>query len=405
MEKTAQGNWLRLFLTNLFTLLNDNYLKNIIYFVGVTWALPEFLSDSLLLTLISAMLIVPYLLFTPLSGRLAVIFPKQKVYKYCKLCEFPIVMMACIALLSHSIFFCILSVFLMGVQSCLSSPSKYGIIRDIEGEEKIAFGNGMMEMMSFVGILLGTILGTMLSELVSIWVICGLLLLFTTVSFITVSRIKIVEIPAEKPIFNTINPLKYMVKSFRYAQQYKGINEAVLGTSIFWMIAGMLQLNLVIHCSQTLGLSNINVGLCMSSAAVGIALGCVSAGKLLRADNEFKMLLTGLLAMNIFLSLIIIFNPNVYLFSLLMFGVTFFGGIFEVPCLAIVQRAPIGRIVGDMMAYLNFVNFIFVLVGTAIFYGISAFTGENSIAIFVSVEVVALLALIYFAARYWKSYR
>lgn len=400
--KNSSSNWLKLFLTNLFTLLNDNYLKNIIYFVGVTWTLPEFLSDSLLLTLISAMLVIPYLLFTPLSGRLAVIFSKQKVYMYCKLCEFPIVFLACIALITHSIFFCILSVFLMGVQSCLSSPSKYGIIRDIEGEEKIAYGNGMMEMMSFVGILLGTILGTMLSELVSIWIICALMLLFTTISFITVYRLKIVEIPSEKPIFNTINPIKYMMESFRFAQKYKGINDAVLGSSIFWMIAGMLQLNLVIHCRQTLELGNINTGLCMSSAAVGIALGCVFAGKILRSDNAFRMINIGLLAMNIFLLLIIIFNPNVYIFSLLMFGVTFFGGIFEVPCLAIVQRAPIGRIVGDMMAYLNFANFVLVLIGTAIFYAVSAFSNESSIAIFTSIEVILFLSLIYFVFKFRK---
>lgn len=400
--KSSSASWLKLFLTNLFTLLNDNYLKNIIYFVGVTWTLPEFLSDSLLLTLISAMLVIPYLLFTPLSGRLAVIFSKQKVYMYCKLCEFPIILLACIALITHSIFFCVFSVFLMGVQSCLSSPSKYGIIRDIEGEEKIAYGNGMMEMMSFVGILLGTILGTMLSELVSIWIICALMLLFTTISFITVYRLKIVEIPSEKPIFNTINPIKYMIESFRFAQKYKGINDAVLGSSIFWMIAGMLQLNLVIHCRQTLELSNIGTGLCMSSAAVGIALGCVFAGKILRSDNAFRMINIGLLAMNIFLSLIIIFNPNVYVFSLLMFGVTFFGGIFEVPCLAIVQRAPIGRIVGDMMAYLNFANFVLVLIGTAIFYAVSAFSNESSIAIFTSIEVILFLSLIYFVFKFRK---
>ena len=400
--KSSSASWLKLFLTNLFTLLNDNYLKNIIYFVGVTWTLPEFLSDSLLLTLISAMLVIPYLLFTPLSGRLAVIFSKQKVYMYCKLCEFPIILLACIALITHSIFFCVFSVFLMGVQSCLSSPSKYGIIKDIEGEEKIAYGNGMMEMMSFVGILLGTILGTMLSELVSIWIICALMLLFTTISFITVYRLKIVEIPSEKPIFNTINPIKYMIESFRFAQKYKGINDAVLGSSIFWMIAGMLQLNLVIHCRQTLELSNIGTGLCMSSAAVGIALGCVFAGKILRSDNAFRMINIGLLAMNIFLLLIIVFNPNVYLFSLLMFGVTFFGGIFEVPCLAIVQRAPIGRIVGDMMAYLNFANFVLVLIGTAIFYAVSAFSNESSIAIFTSIEVILFLSLIYFVFKFRK---
>lgn len=400
--KSSSASWLKLFLTNLFTLLNDNYLKNIIYFVGVTWTLPEFLSDSLLLTLISAMLVIPYLLFTPLSGRLAVIFSKQKVYMYCKLCEFPIILLACIALITHSIFFCVFSVFLMGVQSCLSSPSKYGIIKDIEGEEKIAYGNGMMEMMSFVGILLGTILGTMLSELVSIWIICALMLLFTTISFITVYRLKIVEIPSEKPKFNTINPIKYMIESFRFAKKYKGINDAVLGSSIFWMIAGMLQLNLVIHCRQTLELSNIGTGLCMSSAAVGIALGCVFAGKILRSDNAFRMINIGLLAMNIFLSLIIVFNPNVYIFSLLMFGVTFFGGIFEVPCLAIVQRAPIGRIVGDMMAYLNFANFVLVLIGTAIFYAVSAFFNESSIAIFTSIEVILFLSLIYFVFKFRK---
>ena len=85
-----------------------------------------------------------------------------------------------------------------------------------------------------------------------------------------------------------------------------------------------------------------------------------------------------------------------------MFGVTFFGGIFEVPCLAIVQRAPIGRIVGDMMAYLNFANFVLVLIGTAIFYAVSAFFNESSIAIFTSIEVILFLSLIYFVFKFRK---
>lgn len=403
MKNRIKKNWQNLFLTNLFTLLNDNYLKNIIYFIGVTWTLPDFLTDSLLLTLISSMLVIPYLLFTPLSGRLAVIFSKQKVYRFCKLCEFPIIIMASIALFYKSIFFCILSVFLMGIQSCLSSPSKYSIIKDIEGEERIAFGNGVMEMVAFVGILIGTILGTILPDISSLWVICALMIFCTTSSFFTVSRLKIEESPTEKPLFDTINPIKYMIQSYRFARQHQGINDAILGSSIFWMIAGILQMNLIIHCRETLLLTNIGVGLSMSCAAIGIALGCLIAGKIIRSGNEFKMILIGVTFMIIFMGLIIGLNPNVYLFSTLIFMFTFFGGIFDVPCLAFVQRAPIGRIVGDMMAYLNFVNFIFVLLGTALFYTISHFTHENTLATFSMILIILSLTLVYFGIRTFQQ--
>ena len=115
-------NWLFLFSANFLGVLNDNFLKHCIIFVGVTWLMPAYVSQSLLISLVSAALVIPYLLFSSLGGRLSVIYSKQKVFRWCKLVEFPIILLALIGFYYQSVWVALIAVLLMGVQSCLYSP-------------------------------------------------------------------------------------------------------------------------------------------------------------------------------------------------------------------------------------------------------------------------------------------
>ena len=64
----------------------------------------------------------------------------------------------------------------MGTQSCLYSPAKYGLIRDVEGEKGVAFGSGMFEMMAFLGILVGTIIAAYISDHYVWWIVTAVML-------------------------------------------------------------------------------------------------------------------------------------------------------------------------------------------------------------------------------------
>jgi acyl-[acyl-carrier-protein]-phospholipid O-acyltransferase/long-chain-fatty-acid--[acyl-carrier-protein] ligase len=386
-------NWTYLFSANFFGILNDNFLKNCIIFIGITWAMPSWLNLSQLTTLVAAGLVLPYLIFSPLSGKMAVKYSKQAVFRWCKIAEFPIVLLACIAFWKQWILVSILSVFIMGIQSCLFSPSKYGLIRDIGGEEGISFGSGMLEMMAFLGILAGTVIAAFMADYSSILFVCVLLFVFAICGFLFARSIKVKELPVEQNQNTTINPIRFLKQSYLFARQYPNINTGVFGVSMFWMIGGLIQMNLIIHCKQALYISSTATGIVMAIAAIGIALGCGLAGKLSKKNNK-RMVFIGLTGMMLFLLLIILLNPNVYLFAAFIFFLALMGGLFVVPCLAMIQQANIGRKLGDMLAYMNFVTFIFILIGSVIFSLVTYFTNENSMVVFGAILFLCLLTVL-----------
>jgi hypothetical protein len=78
------------------------------------------------------------------------------------------------------------------------------------------------------------------------------------------------------------------------------------------------------------------------------------------------------------------------------------GGLFEVPCLALVQRADTGRKLGDMIAYLNLTIFIFVLIGSGIFALATQLFSENSLLVFAVIAGICAMTFIYFRIKYPK---
>jgi MFS family permease len=178
------------------------------------------------------------------------------------------------------------------------------------------------------------------------------------------------------------------------------VNSGVLGASVFWLLGGMLQMNMVIHCVNTLKTSNTVAGLVMAGAAVGIALGCTAAGLIAGKKVRHSMIPIGLLGMIASLLVIIIFNPPVLVCGILVFVLAFMGGIFEVPCLAIVQNADLGRKLGDIIGYLNIITFVFVLLGTVLFSITTLISNDNSIAVFGVILAICILTLLYYIIRY-----
>jgi MFS family permease len=394
-----QKNWTALFSTNFLGIFNDNFLKHCIIFISVTWLLPSWLSQAQLISVVAAALVIPYLFLSPLSGRFAMKYSKQRVLKLCKMLEIPVLFLACVAFYFNLVWLAVFCVLMMGILSCIYSPSKYGLIRDIEGQKGVSFGSGVFETMAFLGILAGTVAASYLSDHLNQWILFYLFLGLAVLGYFSSCQIKAEELPEEKDDLGTISPVRFLIDSYRYATKHKYINSAVFGASVFWMIGGMIQMNLVIHCVHTLGTSNTVSGLVMCCAAIGIALACTAAGVLAKNKVRPEMIPIGLLGMIICLTVIILFNPPVEICAFLVFCLAFMGGIFEVPCLALVQNASLGRKLGDMIGYLNFTTFIFVFLGTGLFSLTNLLTKDNSLAAFGVILVICALTLLYYALR------
>lgn len=391
-----RNKWTALFLSNFLGVYNDNFLKNCIIFIAVGWTLPAWLTQSQLISIVSASLVIPYLFFSPLGGRFAVVFSKLAVFRFFKLLELPIMIIASLAFYYQWVVLAVFSVLLMGIQSCLYSPSKYSLIRDIGGVEGVSFGSGVFEMMAFLGILIGTVTASVVSDLSYHWLVYVFFIGLALLGYWVTRNIKANELPENKNNPETINPLKFLYNSFQFARNHQHVNTAVLGASAFWLIGGMLQMNLVIHCKNVYQASNTTTGLVMAITAIGIALGSWLAGKL--SGNEVKkgFILIGLAGMSVMLLLILVVPMGFSVFSICVATFAFMGGFFQIPCLSMLQKSDLGRKLGDMIGYLNLVTFIFVLLGTLIFSLTTYFTNENSFVVFGVILSICILVIFYF---------
>lgn len=195
----------------------------------------------MVVTLASAALVIPYLLFSPLAGRLAKIYKKRKIVVWAKFAEMLIMVVAAAGFLTHSTGLVLSSILLMGLQSALFSPSKYGLIRDIGGEEGISYGSGAMEMFAFVGILTGTLMAAFLSESVTIPVLCVILFGVALFGWLSSLTIRANESEPMKESHETLNPVKFVKDMFVRALAFKGLNLVVVGLATFWFIGSMIK--------------------------------------------------------------------------------------------------------------------------------------------------------------------
>lgn len=394
-----RSKWTPLFLSNFLGVYNDNFLKHCIIFISVGWALPRWMTQSQLISIVSASLVIPYLFLSPLAGRFAVIYSKKSVFRICKLLEIPVLIAASVSFYYHWVILAVVAVLFMGILSCLYSPSKYSLIRDIGGEQGVSYGSGVFEMMAFLGILIGTVSASVVSDRYNQWIVFGLFVGLAVLGYIVTRLIRANELPENKDEIGTLNPIRFLLDSFRFARQHKNVNSAVLGASALWLIGGMLQMNLVIHCKHVYHASNTTTGLIMACAAIGIALGCWTAGKISGTQVKKGLILIGILSMSVLFFVLCLFHISLPLFIVCVFSVAFMGGIFQIPCLSMLQNSNLDRKLGDMIGYLNLVTFIFVLLGTLFFFLTTYFTSENSFAVFGVILVICLLVSTYFLRK------
>ncbi|MDR3652313.1 MAG: MFS transporter [Paludibacter sp.] len=394
--KLFRSKWAALFFSNFLGVFNDNFVKNCIIFIAIGWSMPKWITQSQLISMVSASLIVPYLFLSPLAGRFAVIYSKKSVFRISKLFEIPVLVLACVAFNFHWVMVAVLAVLLMGILSCMYSPSKYSLIRDIGGEHGVSYGSGVFEMMAFLGILLGTVTASVVSDHYNQWLIFGIFIGLAILGYMVTRSIRAHELPENKEEVGTLNPVRFIRDSYLFAHQHANVNSAIFGASVFWMIGGMLQMNLVIHTKHIYHASNSITGIVMACAAIGIALGTWAAGKISGKDVKTGLILIGIGGMSIGFFLITFFQLSLVIFIVLIFFVAFMGGIFQIPCLSMLQNSNLGRKLGDMIGYLNMLTFIFVLLGTFLFSAITYFTSENSFVVFGAILVICLFVTIYF---------
>ncbi len=397
--KKPNTKWLPLFVTNFVGVLNDNFLKNLICFVSIMWLAQE--QKSLVIMWASALLVLPYILFSPLAGKLSTEHPKAKIIQITQLIEIPIMLIAATGFYFHSLCIVMIAMFLMGLQSCIYSPAKYGIIRDIGGKKGISFGTGSMEMLTFVAVLLGTFLAGVVSDIhknpvlgkYQGLILMGGLLFWAVFGWLTSLRINPKESAPETTDQTYLNPIAFTLHSFKWAKQIKGLNYSILGLSSFWMIGSLIQMNLIVYGPDILGLSNTKTSLIMALVAIGIGLGCYLAGVISNHKVRTSLIPIGGIGMMCCIVSILILNPGAVVFSILIVTTAFFAGFFKIPLNAFMQDRVKGRKLVQILAYNNLMVFLFILISAGIFGLINSFIGPRGVFV-ITVSIIAVITVI-----------
>ena len=396
------NSFLPLYVTNFFGTLNDNFLKTLACLTVIGWIADERVR-SLLTSVVAGMLVLPYILCSPLADRLTAVWPKRRIVRAAKWAELPIMAVAMAGFALHSPWLVIGAVLLMGLQSSLYSPAKYALVRDIGGAERISTGMGGMEGVSFLGVLLGTVAGGLVADLqvrhpewnlayccLATFAVLGLAASYTVRAKEELNR-----------SFHAINPIRYIARAYRMAGRYDGLNAVIFTLSIFWWGAAMLQMGLLVYgkAEAGLNLSDTGTGVLLCGAAVGIVTGQIVAGFVDR--RRFLLgatLLTGWIAAA--LLAVLYFAPlSPRWFGVVLGLLAFDLGFFKLPFDAEIQKVVKGPKLNTMLAYFNQVSFLFMLAASGCYALVSWAFGPKAFLLLLAIAFLVAPFLFVFCYR------
>lgn len=378
-----------LLVTNFFGVLNDNFLKTITGFLAISWVAQDIV--GVVISAAAGALVLPYVFLSPLAGVLAKKYDRKAIVKWGKIAELPIMALSIIGYVLQNPWIILSSILCMGIQSCLFSPAKYSLVRDICGEEKLSQGMGMMEGISFLGMLTGTVLAAFIAEdtqdLSTLYVLLMSFAIIGLAFSYFIPKVKVQQVEEESN--DSIRPIKSLVTNWKNANKYKGLNTTTIVLSVFWWLVASLQIGLVIYCNQIMGLSSTKTGILLSFAAIGISIGSIISGYIFKNNyRKASVVISGLIVS--ICSLFIFFHQMTFTpFAITLVIMAISAGFFKVPLDTSLQQKAKGSFLSIALAMFNQVSFIFILLASATMSLISLFLESTYLFLVLGIVFIA----------------
>src|SRR5215475_1293818 len=164
---TGQSSWQRgfwsLVVTQFQGAFNDNAYKNLVVFIILGTGLAKADRDRLVLVA-GALFSIPFILFSMTGGFLADRFSKRTVTIGTKLFEIAVMVLAAAGLAWQSLQLEMAAIFLASTQAAFFGPSKYGLLPELLPEQRLSWGNGVIELGTFLAAITGTVAGAFLAQ-------------------------------------------------------------------------------------------------------------------------------------------------------------------------------------------------------------------------------------------------
>jgi len=290
------------FWTQFLGAANDNVFKNaFVVFVAFEAASLTSVDAGMIVNLIGAIFIVPFMLFSATSGQFADKYEKSRLIRLIKLFEIAIMVVALAGFWRRSVVLLFIALALLGIHSTLFGPVKYAILPQTLKPEELVGGNGMVEMGTFVAILLGTIAGGLV---VAIKPDGRLLAGFLTIAIASagwlVSR-AIPATPAPAPDLQiNWNALTETWKNLRFAQTEIVVWRSMLGISWFWFYGAIYLAQLPVFTRDILGGDEHVFTLLLATFSIGIGAGSLLCERLSGRKVELGLVPFGSIGLTVF---------------------------------------------------------------------------------------------------------
>jgi acyl-[acyl-carrier-protein]-phospholipid O-acyltransferase/long-chain-fatty-acid--[acyl-carrier-protein] ligase len=378
--------FLPLFIVQWFGAFADNALKSAFGFMVAYGGADLFgLSPQVAVTLAGGVFMLPFFLFSGISGRLSDSIDKRLVVRWTRLAEIVLALISSTAIIIHSAPLALFGMFLYAVQSTIFGPAKYSILPQLVERRRLVAANALFEGSTFVAILLGTLFGGLTIGLGGTWIaVAGL------VGAAVAGAVAAFFVPPAPPAANAppfrLSFVEANRGAFAAIRRRKSLFLAVLGISWFWMIGLVVMSLFPEFAKSTLRVDEVVANLLVAAFVVGIALGSAATSKLLGGHISARHTPIGGLVMALFMidlarsAPALGGLPGADLLSVVDFatsaaglrvlfdlvGIAFGGGLFTVPLYALLQSRAAENERSAAIAGNNIMNAALMVGGTVV---------------------------------------
>ena len=280
---------------------NDNVFKFaftvlVTYQLQVSWLPPELAG-----LVIGALFILPFLLFSATSGQLADKIEKARLMRMVKTLEIAIMVLAGWGFITHDVPVLLACVFLMGLHSTLFGPVKFAYLPQHLNERELTGGNGMVEMGTFVAILLGNVAGGLLIALPETGARATAL---ACVGLAVLGRVLAQAVPLSPPTDPGLkinwNPFTETWRNLKLAHRNAVVFRSLLGISWMWFFGAVFLSQFPSFAKNVLHGDEHVASLLLVVFSVGIGIGALLCEVLSKRHVEIGLVPLGAIGMSVF---------------------------------------------------------------------------------------------------------
>jgi acyl-[acyl-carrier-protein]-phospholipid O-acyltransferase / long-chain-fatty-acid--[acyl-carrier-protein] ligase len=374
---------------------NDNALKFLVLYL-IIGADSSRETDETKVLLVGALFALPFILFSMTGGYLADRFSKRSVTIGTKIYEIGVMLFAIAGFAVHSMEMSLAALFLASTQGALFGPSKYGLLPELLPESRLSWGNGIIELGTFLAAIAGTLAGANLSErFAGHQQYSGIFFLgCSVIGWLT--SLGISRVPAADPTKKfRFNPLGDLWGQMKLIAEDRVLWLAVIGNTFFFFLAALLQFDIVFYGRDVLRVTATHGGYLQAAIAIGIGFGSLAAGYLSGGKIEYGLIPLGAVGMTIFGFLLAVPTLSFPAVLGLLSVLGFFGGFFIVPVSALLQHRPAEEQRGSVLAASNLLSFIGILGASVVYYVAKHFLHLGAATIFFWASFLTLGSLAY----------